>query len=121
MLVTFFSYVVILSSLLLVAQACGSDDNASSPATTVVGPSSAGTKWSYTCAGGKSFEALYYPADQGKAVVTVDGMTVEMTHQPSGSGTSYAGGGYTLRTKGTDAFVEQGDQTVLNDCTGKQV
>ena len=89
----------------------------------VVPPSPSGTHYAYTCDAGKKFEAVYFPADQQKATLMLEGKTIDLKQGPSGSGTRYAdaAGTLTLSSKGATAFIEQGGQQSYANCIGAPV
>ena len=89
----------------------------------VVPPSPSGTRYAYTCDAGKKFEAVYFPADQQKATLILEGKTIDLKQGPSGSGTRYSdtAGTLTLSSKGASAFIEQGGQQSYANCIGAPV
>ena len=74
----------------------------------------------YTCADGKAFDVTYY-VGQERAVLVLDGKTIELKQERSGSGVAYGDGTITLRSQGTNAFIQQGGQTTIRDCKGQQL
>jgi membrane-bound inhibitor of C-type lysozyme len=119
MRILLFGFSFALAFMLTLVGAYGSNDEAS-PAATVIGSTTGVTLWRYSCANGKSFEALYYPMDQGRATLSVDGQTIEMTQTTTGSGALYRGDTLSLRTKGTDALIKQGEVTLFSGCEGSE-
>ena len=88
----------------------------------VVPPSPAGTRYAYTCEGGKKFEAVFFPASAGKATLILDGKSIDLKQERSASGVRYSDGGtLVLSTKGADAFIEQGGTQTYKGCTGAPV
>ena len=85
---------------------------------TIPAPSPNGTRYSYVCAEGKTFQMLAYPADQQRATLIFDGKTVQLKQEISGSGVRYAGEGYTLIAKGLDATIQENGATTYRDCKG---
>lgn len=85
---------------------------------TIPAPSPNGTRYSYICAEGKTFQMLAYPAEQQRATLVFDGKTVQLKQEVSGSGVRYSGEGYTLIEKGLDAMIQENGATTYRDCKG---
>lgn len=74
-------------------------------------------KVNYRCADGVGMSVTYTAGPQGGAADLVwDGHVFKLQQQLSGSGARYGDGTLTLFTKGDEAFVQKGDETVLRDC-----
>ena len=82
----------------------------------IVPPSPEGTKYNFTCAEGKTFSILAYPAAQERVTLMIEGKTLELKQERSGSGTRHSDGNYTLIQKGVDAFIEQNGVQTYRDC-----
>ena len=82
----------------------------------IIPPSPDGTRYSYSCAEGKTFEILAFPAAQERVTLFIEGKTLELKQQVQGSGTRHSDGNYTLIAKGVDAFIEQGGVQTYRDC-----
>lgn len=69
----------------------------------------------FQCSGGKSFQAVF-SAD--RAIATLDdGKSLLMRQVLSASGTRYQNAGYTLSTKGSEAFITLNNQTLYQSCS----
>ncbi len=82
----------------------------------IIPPSPTGTRYNYACAEGKTFAILAYPAAQERVTLMIEGKTLELKQERSGSGTRHSDGTYTLIAKGVDAFIEQGGVQTYRDC-----
>ena len=88
----------------------------------VVPPAPAGTRYAFTCEGARSFAAVFFPADQERATLTLEGRTIALKQERSASGVRYSDGGTLLLiTKGADAYIEQGGQQTYRGCTGAPI
>jgi membrane-bound inhibitor of C-type lysozyme len=71
----------------------------------------------YRCADGVAMSVTYTAGPQeGAAEMVWDGNVFKLKQQISGSGARYGDGTLTLFTKGDEAFVQKGTETVLRDC-----
>ncbi len=72
----------------------------------------------YVCDGGKTFEAYVFPVPAQRAIVVVDGRTLDLPQTVSGSGIRYSDGTLVYHSKGRDAFIEIGGVMTYVNCVG---
>ena len=82
----------------------------------IIPPVVTGTRYAYTCADSKKFEILAFSAAQERVTLFVEGKTLELKQERSGSGTRHSDGTVTLVSKGVEAFIEQGGVQTYKDC-----
>jgi membrane-bound inhibitor of C-type lysozyme len=75
--------------------------------------------YSYQCEGGRSFQVEYSP-DLAR-VSMGSGRPVPLAQVISASGARYSNGQLTLFTKGSNAFLQEGDRITYNNCVGQTV
>ncbi|MBW4542814.1 MAG: YbaY family lipoprotein [Myxacorys chilensis ATA2-1-KO14] len=73
--------------------------------------------YSFQCSGGKNFQAVF-SAEQAIAMLD-DGKSLLMRQVLAASGTRYQNAGYTLSTKGNEAFITLNDQMIYQQCSTK--
>ena len=69
----------------------------------------------YKCDGGKQLAVRYLDGGKSAMVIYPD-REFRLDQESSASGARYTNGRTTLSTKGTDAAVEEGGQTVFAEC-----
>jgi membrane-bound inhibitor of C-type lysozyme len=69
----------------------------------------------YKCDGGKEL-VVQYLADGKSAMVMYPERDFRLDQVPAASGVRYSNGRTTLHTKGPEAFVEEGGQTLFANC-----
>lgn len=67
---------------------------------------------SFACEGGRRIQAHFTPY---KAMLEVEGLSVDMTQQPAADGFLYAGGGQSLRGRGPEAMWTD-DKGAVHHC-----
>lgn len=72
----------------------------------------------YVCDDGKTFEARVFPVPARRAIVVVDGRTLDLPQTVSGSGIRYSDGTLVYHSKGRDAFIEEGGVMTYVNCVG---
>ena len=70
------------------------------------------------CDGGKTFDAYVFPVPARRAIVVVDGRTLDLPQTVSGSGIRYSDGTLVYHSKGRDAFIEVGGVMTYVNCIG---
>ncbi|HVP29694.1 MAG TPA: MliC family protein [Myxococcota bacterium] len=85
-------------------------------ATLLLGCASAqqGNAVTYHCDGGKTLSVVY--GASSARVTLPDGTAADWRQLPSASGVRYGDGTTSLWSKGREAFVERGGQTILGGC-----
>lgn len=70
----------------------------------------------YLCAEGKTFEARVFQAPLERAILVIEGRTIEMRQERAASGVRYTDGTLTYVSKGPDAYIQQGEVITYRDC-----
>ncbi len=79
-------------------------------------PGQAGvTRITYKCADEKSIQLALYEGS-GKADLVMEGETVTLAAETTGSGMNFTDGTWSFRGKGPEALVMKGGETVFADC-----
>ena len=77
-----------------------------------------GTEFAYTCVDGKSFELITYPG-QERAMLRLEGKTVEVKQERSANGARYSNGTVAFVGSGLEATIEEGGKTTYRGCAGR--
>lgn len=72
----------------------------------------------YICDGGKTFDAYVFPVPAQRAIVVVDGRTLDLPQTISASGIRYSDGTLVYHSKGRDAFIEVSGVMTYVNCVG---
>ncbi len=109
----------------LLAVACADEDLSRAVSTSPAAPPAGGASATptpvavhYLCDGGKSFDAYVFPVPARRAIVVVDGRTLDLPQTVSGSGIRYSDGTLVYHSKGRDAFIEDGGTMTYVNCVG---
>lgn len=70
----------------------------------------------YRCDADKTFEARVFPKPMERAIVIVDGRTLDLPQVRSASGIRYSDGVLVYHAKGDDAFIEDGGVLTYVNC-----
>lgn len=88
------------------------------PGAPIASPTAPPVAVHYVCDGGKTFDAYVFPVPARRAIVVVDGRTLDLPQTVSGSGIRYSDGTLVYHSKGRDAFIEVGGVMTYVNCIG---
>lgn len=108
----------------IVAIAMTTDVSAPSGGGTALPPKPERIAATFTCADGKSIDAVFYPSNDTRVDLTLsDGRTLTVPHAISASGARYAtpDESFVFWNKGDTAFIDENGATTYQDCMTKTV
>jgi membrane-bound inhibitor of C-type lysozyme len=73
------------------------------------------TRISYACADGKTLQLALH-GETGHADLVMGDATVSLAPTPGASGMMFTDGTWTFHGKGTEAFVQKGEEMIYSDC-----